>query len=194
MMTVTAVWFIAGCIDPATDEPPPLPYNLGTLNNSNEEADEPEPEPAPKIEVTEMDLYMHELEAGSEKRQPTIWVHADSGMLNPDRSWSLTRPEAVVYRKAEEDIHFSSDTGIFDDARRIAELQGNVQVQAGDLQMETSAFEWDDNKQLAKTDKGVTVRDGQSELEAQTVELRPETGTIRMTRVNGRLELRGLNE
>lgn len=197
---VLALAFVAGCAnqsdpaDPAADQEP-----VGT-----EIAQEPlgpvdEPRPAARealtgleAAVSDMDLYMHDIEpTGTERRKPTLWVHAAEGQLKADNSWALADARAVIYREQEEDILLESKAGSFDESRKVAVLDGGVTVAAGNLQFSTDSVSYDNTHRVVQTHSPVELSEGNTRLTAEAATLEPDGGVITLSNVSGTLSLDG---
>lgn len=140
-----------------------------------------------------INLRMYELDATlGALQKPTLWVHAESGQLESgDSVWSLQGADAVIYRDEQENLHLAAKMGWFDQENNLARLTDGVQVKAGTLNFEMGAIEWDNAEQRAQSEGPVKMTDGGTTLDATTLTLSPDEGTLTLGNVSGRLVLGG---
>ncbi len=124
-------------------------------------------------------------------RMPLFSVHADEAVKSEDAEvWSLVGARAIVYRNDEEDLKLKAGGGRFDQTNGVAHLSGGVEVNAGELVMDLSDIEWDNETRRAWSDSPVTVLNGATELHASSLVLIPDEGIFVLSDVSGRIDLR----
>lgn len=145
-----------------------------------------------EADVSGMDLYMHDIEpTGDARRKPTLWVHAAEGQLKADNSWALANARAVIYRENEADIQLESTSGRFDEANKVAVLDGGVKVAAGDVELSTDSVSYDNHHRIVRTHAPVKLSDGDTVLNADEATLEPKDGVVILSNVSGMLSLDG---
>ncbi len=142
---------------------------------------------SPEMSIQGLDLYMHNYApTEGEARKPTFSVHADSGALTEvDRVWSLVGVRAVVYGK-EQELEFAAGKALFDEENQRAELEDSVRLTSGAMEVSTERAKWDNQSQIVTADGQLAMRDGATELTAQSLVLDPNKKTFRITQAEGR--------
>lgn len=146
--------------------------------------------PAQKhITMAGMDLYMHDYSpTAGEVRKPTFWVHAAKGeLIEENQIWALTHTKAIVYRRGEEDLILEAAFGLFDEANKIAHLNGNVRIHTASMDMEMAQIQWDNEASVVRSLEPLDLIAGNTRLHAAGVILRPEDGTYELSEVSGRV-------
>lgn len=190
-----ALVIAAGCSDPTPasrtpNSSPAVPATQPERTPEKPRVKKPEVLAGLEAAVSEMDLYMHDIEpTGNERRMPTLWVHAASGELKPDNSWALSDAQAVIYRDQDEDIRLRSKAGHFDESQKIAVLEGGVTVSAGEMELSTETVTYSNENRVVETLSPVTISDGNTMLLAEAAMLHPDEGEVTLTNVSGTLSL-----
>ena len=138
-----------------------------------------------------VDLYMHDYTPTAGKlREPTFWVHADSGQLAVgDQVWSLQNTHAVIYRADDEDVIVEAVEGEFDQEKEIAFLTGSVRLTVGSLVVELERLAWDNKLGTATSDDPVRVTEGDTRLIASRLRIDPEKNELHLEEGSGYLPL-----
>jgi len=138
-----------------------------------------------------VDLYMHnDAPTFGELREPTIWVHAESGSLSPATDiWSLSHAAAVIYREAEADLHVRAESGRFDQANQRAYLERGVEARAGRMVVRLEALEWDNEQRVARSTSMARLEHGVNELAGASMWLFPGEDRVELGRGFGKIQL-----
>lgn len=138
-----------------------------------------------------IDLYMHDsAPTFGDTRNPTFWVHAESGNLSPDASlWELHIARAVIYRDNEDDLHIEADSGQFDQANQLAYLHDGVKATSGRLVVEIQDLEWDNKARIARSESAAEIRDGTNELSGRPVRIYPREDRMELGAGSGTIRL-----
>lgn len=138
-----------------------------------------------------VDLYMHDYTPTAGKlREPTFWVHADSGQLaEGDQVWSLQNTRAVIYRADDEDVIVDAAEGEFDQEREIAFLTGSVRLTVGTLVVELERLAWDNKLGTATSEDPVRVTEGDMRLIANRLRINPDDDELHLEEGSGYVPL-----
>lgn len=139
-----------------------------------------------------VDLYMHDYTpTDGELRDPTFWVHAESGQLAEDEKiWALQSTRAVIYRDGDEDLVMEAREGWFDQERQVATLQGEVKLTAGSLVAELEELFWDNARGTATSDRPVRVTEGETRLSAEGLRITPDADSLVLRNGSGYVQLK----
>ncbi len=127
-----------------------------------------------------VDLYMHDYTpTEGELRDPTFWVHAESGQLaEGEKVWSLQGTRAVIYREKHDDLVVEAREGRVDQERQVAALQGDVSLTAGTLVVDLEDLLWENEMGTATSNRPVRITDGDTWLKAQTLLIEVDEGVL----------------
>ena len=152
---------------------------------------EPEEEFESAMVMKGVDLYMHDYTpTEGELRDPTFWLHAESGQLAEDEKvWSLQSTRAVIYRE-EQDLFMEAREGWFDQERQVANLQGGVKLTAGSLVTDLEDVFWDNEQGTATSDRPVSVVNGETRLRAESLRISPDEDSLILRNGSGYVALR----
>ncbi|MFP6583070.1 MAG: LPS export ABC transporter periplasmic protein LptC [Candidatus Hydrogenedentota bacterium] len=140
------------------------------------------------IERPEIRMY-EEMSASAKGQKPTFYVRAVTADGNANGGWILTQPEAIIYGEDSEDVVLNAESGSLDDESATATLAGNVQATIGTMAVQLEEILWDNKNRLAYSDKAVTLKGEEMDLEAQGIRIEPKIGTIVLENVTGTFEL-----
>jgi len=80
----------------------------------------------------------------------------------------------------------TADTALYDDAARIAQLEGNVKVRTSDGgRVETTAVQWNQDTEVLTGDGEVTISKGDSTITGTGFELRPSVESFKIFQAGG---------
>lgn len=138
-----------------------------------------------------VDLYMHDYApTEGELRDPTFWVHAESGQLaEGGKVWSLHRIRAVIYREDNEDLVVEARDAQVNQEEQVAALQGDVRLTAGTLVVDLEDLLWENEKGTATSDHPVYITDGDTRLEAQSLSINVDDGALILGEGSGFIRL-----
>lgn len=99
---------------------------------------------------------------------------------------NLKNVEITYYSDDGRITVVTADTGIYDDAKHTARLEGNVKVRTSDGgSVNTTAVQWDQKKEVLTGDGHVTISKGNSTLSGTGFELRPAVESFKLYKVDG---------
>lgn len=175
----------------------PAPRNTAGLKIAQADPAPALDEARGRMDMTGMDLYMHDYApTDGTPRKPSLWVHADRGQATEDAEvWKLTGAHAVIYgdpEKGTNDLTVDAEDGVFDRRNNVAQLRGTVLVETGSIRLALQEIEWDNTANLARSQSRVQVIEGDTALDAESLELDPDTGSFVLKNVSGHLAFRGV--
>ncbi len=138
-----------------------------------------------------LDLYMHDYTpTDGELRDPTFWVHADSGQLaEGEKVWSLQGTRVVIYRDDDEDLVVEALEGKVDLDRQVAELRGAVRLTTGSLIVDLEDLLWENEKGSATSERPIHLVDGDTRLDAESLLIKRDEGLLILGEGSGYLRL-----
>ena len=83
-----------------------------------------------------------------------------------------------------------ASSGTYDDANKTAILEGEVTLESGSLRMELMDAEWINEERRIRSDKPVTIVDGESHWEASSVIYLPDERLLIARNAKGRYKLK----
>lgn len=119
-------------------------------------------------------------------RKPNFWIHAEVFSVADKDIWSFQKARAVIYGNDERDqeIHLEAGEGKFQESK-MAYLKGGVIGSVGDMKLDLIDIEWLNEQNMAKSDNPVSIRNGDSHLQATSMRLYPKEKQMLLTNVTG---------
>ena len=182
-MLAVAALAIAGC------GPAPAPPEAG----APEGGDAPSASDTETMTMESMDLVMYDTSV-SEGKRPSIIVHADHGsLMTPEDTeekpaWTLKGARAEIFRNNVQELVLEAASGMFDESKGVARLEGGVTMRSNEFDMDLERVEWDNEKRLAQSDTAVTIRRGDTSIEADGFALNPDERSMTLDNVSGWLD------
>ncbi len=157
----------------------------------SERSSPPADSPKNMMAMRGVDLYMHDYTPTAGKlRDPTFWVHAESGQLaEGEKVWSLQGTRAVIYREDNEDLVVEARDGRVDQEQQVAMLKGDVRLTEGTLVVDLEDLLWENEKGTATSNRPVHITDGDTLLEAQNLLIDVDEGTLILGEGSGYVRL-----
>ncbi len=125
-----------------------------------------------------------------EPRDPTFWVHAESGQLaEGEKVWAVQGTRAVIYRDNEDDIVIEALEGEVDKDRKIAELRGAVHLTVGSLTADLEDLRWNNEKGTASTNHAVHLEDANMRLDAKGLLIKRDENLLILGEGSGHIRL-----
>ncbi len=121
-----------------------------------------------------MSLYLYDTDAGEGDR-PRFEVRDTEVSLGADGEAHFENAHAIIYARDGAETHLYAGEGRLDEARGLALLSGGVRMEQGPRQVELEEVEWNNDERVAQSDKPVTLRDGETEVVAASMEFHPDT-------------------
>lgn len=187
---VVCVAILAGC----NPQMAPVPAPPSQPSGESPQASTPfGAQPAMEGEMT-LNLFA-EGDATEETRGPSFTVKSPSCRRLPEGPWAFENAVATIDAKGESpDITLKAGRGVLDHETDQAKLEGGVEVQAGKMSISLSDIEWQNAKRTAVSQNPVTIISGETQLQASSMELQPDTKVLTLTDVTGTLVQEGLVE
>ncbi len=179
---------VASCAQPPESVPESDPVSESTQSPS---VDTPEDPPRNVMAMLGPDVWMHDYTpTEGEPRDPTFWVHADSGQLaEGEKVWSVQGARAVIYRDDEEDLVVEALEGEVDEDRKVAELRGAVRLTVGSLIVDLEDLLWENEKGTATSNHAVHLVDANMRLDAKSLLIRRDEGVLILGEGSGYIRL-----
>jgi lipopolysaccharide export system protein LptC len=152
------------------------------------------PVPTGKVSDDQLDMVGHGVDlrlfdtdpTTGAPRKPNFWIHAEIFSVADKDIWSFEKARAVIYGKNEGDqeIHLEAGEGKFQESK-MAYLKGGVKGTVGDMKLEMTDIEWLNDENMAKSDNPVSIKNGDSRLQAASMRLYPKDKQLLLTNVTG---------
>jgi LPS export ABC transporter protein LptC len=148
------------------------------------------------LTMTGVDLYMHRIApTGGEAETPTFWVHAESGrFIDTGQVWRLESADAIIYRDNAVELTLNARQGEFNQREESARLAGDVAMVSDSLEVAADALVWNNAEGRVTSESPVRVSGAQCAIEADALQLIPESGELELTNARGTLTLAGDEE
>lgn len=143
------------------------------------------------LAMTGVDLYMHDYTpSDGEPREPTFWVHAESGKLSEGtKIWTLEDTNAVIYREVDEDLAIVAEHGRFDQNNDVAVLTGDVRLSTSEVVIYLEEVLWNNAEGVARSEKPLTVESGRTRLKADRAVIEPREDKLTLYNGSGMIQL-----
>ncbi len=181
---------VASCGQPPGSVAESEPVSQSTPSPS---VDTPEGPPRNVMAMLGPDVWMHDYTpTEGEPRDPTFWVHADSGQLaEGEKVWSVQGARAVIYRDDEEDLVIEALEGEVDEDRKVARLRGDVRLTVGSLIVDLEDLLWKNEEGTATSNHAVHLVDENLRLHAKSLLIKRDEGKFILGEGSGYIRLTG---
>jgi Lipopolysaccharide-assembly, LptC-related len=170
-----------GCGDPAPTTPPISEDPTGAPTGETA---------APKAQE-EATFYFFEDNADSEGEQkPSFEMRGDISM-NAERVVSCKNTRSIIRPRTGEEVHVSAASGRYDPNAQTAIMEDGVVMEVDTMRIELVDLLWVNEERTAKSNKPVKIIDGDTVLEASSMEYSRDTGLLLLRDAAGTIKLEG---
>ena len=121
-------------------------------------------------------------------RTPRFAIEGDSATrAGEGNEWTLDGVRATVYDGEAERLTLSADHADYSEAENSALLRGGVLAQAGDVTLKLDAIRWDNKSGLAQSEGPVSLKQGDTWIEASSVSIDPGNELIHFRNFSGQV-------
>ncbi|MDZ4857715.1 MAG: LPS export ABC transporter periplasmic protein LptC [Candidatus Hydrogenedentes bacterium] len=148
-----------------------------------------EPEDFATIGNTTLRFFDDVLESDQPKT-PTFELRAPKLSMTEDNVWVVEQATAVAFAEDGSETTFVAGAGRFDDNTKTAILSGGVNVTFGTQQVALQDMTWSNETHTASSSNPVTVTDGETRLEAASMEYHAHTKTLLLHGLSGTVSMK----
>lgn len=126
-------------------------------------------------------LFLYDAgQAGGGSDKPRFEVRDVEVVLDENGAWSFVNPHAIIYGRDGTETHLQAGQGYLDERNGRAVLSGGVKMEMGARSVELQDIEWSRDDGVAKSDNPVTLRDGDTVIQANRMRYDPDTKSVIM--------------
>lgn len=129
---------------------------------------------------TNLYLYDSARATGGGAENPRFEVRDVEVVLDEKGAWSFMNPHAIIYGRDGSQTDLRAGRGYLDEKKKHAVLSDGVTMQMGTRTVQLQDIEWLGNDGVAKSDNPVTLRDGNTEIDAKRLRYDPDTKMLVM--------------
>jgi len=124
---------------------------------------------------------------GTAPQQPSFRIHAGKCTLeSEEKPWILEDAHAVIFDPDRGDTVLTARRGRFDQAQETVCLEGDVVLENGQMRIALTDLSWRNAEGVARSDKPLTLVDGETNLTASGMVYYPAERRLILTKVAGR--------
>lgn len=144
---------------------------------------------------TKLRFFRDVLES-DQPQKPSFELLADRFAMTVDQTtgdtvYVVEKATAVAYGKDGTETRFEADGGTFNDTTKTTQLSGHVVCTTGTQRVEMQDVIWTNETMTAATQNPVVVSDGDTKLQAASMEYNTDTRALSLHRLSGAVSLAG---
>jgi hypothetical protein len=129
---------------------------------------------------TNLYLYDNARATGGAADSPRFEVRDVDVVMDETGAYSFENPHAIIYGRDGTQTTLTAGRGKLDEKQGRAMLTGGVTMQMGARTVQLQDIEWQKDTGVAKSDNPVTLRDGNTEIQAKRMHYDPDTKLLVM--------------
>lgn len=134
-------------------------------------------------------LYLYDSESATDggAENPRFEVRDVEVVLSQKGAWSFENAKAIIYGRDGTQTELQAGRVELDQNQNQAKLTGGVTMKMGARTVELQDIEWLGDERVAKSDNPVTLRDGNTEIQAKRLRYDPDTKMLVMEEFTAKL-------
>ena len=135
--------------------------------------------------------YFRDVLDSDQPQTPSFELEAERFSMTADNLYIVEKATAIAYGKDGSQTKFEAGEGQFDENTKTTQLKGNAICTMGTQRVEMQDVIWTNETQTAATQNPVVVSDGETKLQAGSMEYNTDTKVLALHTLSGTVSMKG---